>query len=289
MKDILEVKDLTKNYRDFCLDHVSFSVPSGSIMGLIGENGAGKTTTIKAILQLIAADEGSITLFGTDYAADEKLIKSRLGVVFDECNFHQYMNAERVCKIMASLHPAWDEALFRQYLQKFNVPENKIVHEMSRGMRVKFSIAAALAHRPQLLILDESTSGLDPVSRDEILEVFLEFIQDEDHAVLVSSHITSDLEKVADYITFIHQGKVALSRSKDELVYNYGVMKCKSSQFAQVAREDMVAYLKKEYGYEILVKNKEKMITKYKDFTVDSVNLEDIMLFYIRGEVVCGD
>ncbi len=286
MDNILEVKNLTKNYNDFCLDHVSFSVPGGSIMGLIGENGAGKTTTIKAILKLISLDEGSVTILGTDYEANEKLIKSQIGVVFDDCNFHQYMNADKVSKVMSGLHPDWDDALFRKYLQDFKVAENKTVKEMSRGMKVKFSIAAALAHRPKLLILDESTSGLDPVSRDEILDIFLEFIQSEDHSVLVSSHITSDLDKIADYITFIHNGKVALSKSKDEIIYGYGIIKCKSSQFDQVDRSDIIAYVKKDFGYEILIKDKEKIMTKYKDFIVDDINLEDIMLFYAKGEVL---
>lgn len=287
MDNILEVKDLTKRYNDFCLDHVSFSVPGGSIMGLIGENGAGKTTTIKAILELISIDEGSVTIFGTDYKTNEKLLKSQIGVVFDDCNFHQYMNADKVSKVMSSLHPDWDDALFKKYLHDFNVSENKTVKEMSRGMKVKFSIAAALAHKPKLLILDESTSGLDPVSRDEILDIFLEFIQDEDHSVLVSSHITSDLDKIADYITFIHNGRVALSRSKDEIIYSYGILKCKSSQFEQIDKNDIVAYIKKDFGYEILIKDKEKIMSKYKDFVVDSVNIEDIMLFYARGEVLC--
>ena len=289
MDNILEVKDLTKRYDGFCLDRVSFSLPSGSIMGLIGENGAGKTTAIKAILGLISSDEGSVKIFGTDCKTNEKLIKSQIGVVFDECNFHQYMNADKVSKVMKNLHPDWDDALFRKYLKGFDVSESKIVKEMSRGMKVKFSIAAALAHKPKLLILDESTSGLDPISRDEILDIFLEFIQNEDHSILVSSHITSDLDKIADYITFIHNGKVALSKSKDELIYSYGIIKCKSSQFDKVDKNDIIAYIKKDFGCVILVKDKEKIISKYKDFVVDGVNIEDIMLFYARGEVLCTD
>lgn len=285
MNSILEVKDMTKKYDDFCLDHINFSLPSGSIMGLIGENGAGKTTTIKAILKLIDVDEGCVNIFGSSYDADEKLIKKQIGVVFDECNFHYYMDAFKVSKIMQDIHPGWDSDLFRQYLKNFNISEKKTVKEMSRGMRVKFSLAVALAHRPKLLILDESTSGLDPVSRDDILDILMEFIQDEEHSVLISSHITSDLEKIADYITFLHEGKIILSKSKDELIYNYGIIKCKQNDFDHIDKQDIISYLKKDYGYEILIENKEKINIKYRNLTIDNASIEEIMLFHIKGEL----
>lgn len=285
MNALLEVDGVTKHYEGFTLDNVSFSLPAGSIMGLIGENGAGKTTTIKAILNLISS-EGSVMICGLDHIKNEKEVKNKVGAVLDDCNFYPALKPENISKILGSIHPQWDDDLFRKYLKDFRVPENKIIKEMSRGTQVKLNIAAALSHKPNLLILDESTSGLDPVSRDEILDIFLDFVQDENHSILVSSHITSDLEKVADYITYIHNGKVVLSDSKDDILYNYGILKCKNDQSAMVDKEDIIVRMNKDYGVSILVKNKEKIRKKYKDMVVDDANLEDIMLFYVRGEIL---
>lgn len=209
----LEVSDITKTYDTFTLDHISFSLPSGSIMGFIGENGAGKTTTLKALLGLVKKDAGSVHILGKEYNKSTELeLKEQLGIVFDECRFPENLSAVHIGKIMASIYKNWDKALYSRYLSAFSLSEKKLVKEYSRGMKMKLSIATALSHRPRLLLLDEPTSGLDPVIRNEILDVFLEYIQDEGNSILLSSHITSDLEKIADYITFIHQGKLVFSK-----------------------------------------------------------------------------
>ena len=203
----LEVQDLTKRYdaSEFSLDHLNFKVPYGSVMGLIGENGAGKTTTLKLILNLMRRDAGTIKLFGLDNIRDEGAIKQQIGVVFDENHFHELFSPADIAKILRSLYQKWDDNLFQQYLRRFQLPADKPIKTYSRGMKVKLSIASALAHHPKLLLLDEPTSGLDPVVRDEILSIFFDFIQDEEHTILMSSHITGDLEKIADYVTFLHQ------------------------------------------------------------------------------------
>ena len=204
MTNSIEIRGLCKSYGDFALDNIDLTLPGGAIMGLIGENGAGKTTTLKCILNMIHRDSGSITLLGRDNIAQEQEAKADIGVVLDDCFFHDSLHPRDLNAILAPAWPTWDSGLFRDYLAKFKLPEGKQIKEFSRGMKMKLSLSAALAHRPRLLILDEATAGLDPVVRDEILEEFLAFIQDEDHSILISSHIISDLEKVADYITYLH-------------------------------------------------------------------------------------
>jgi len=187
---------------------------------------------------------------------------------------------------MKDVFTNWDDKLFNHYINKFKLPENKIIKEYSKGMKMKLSIATALSHNPKLLILDEATSGLDPVMRNEILDVFLDFIQDEEHSILISSHITSDLEKISDYITFINQGKIVFSNSKDELIYNYGMLKCGLNDFNKIDKTYMVGYRKSQFGYEVLVNKKNEIKKKYKDFIIDNISIEDIMLFYVRGELI---
>ncbi len=282
----MELKNVCKSYDGFKLNNVSFCLPKGSIMGFVGENGAGKTTTIKAILNLIKIDSGSIEVLGLNNIKHEKQIKEQIGVVFDESYFHDNLKPKDISKIMKDVFTNWDGKLFNYYINRFKLPENKIIKEFSKGMKMKLSIATALSHNPKLLILDEATSGLDPVMRNEILDVFLDFIQDEDHSILISSHITSDLEKIADYITFINQGKIVFSNSKDDLIYNYGVLKCGLNNFKKIDKTYMVAYRKSQFGYEVLVNKKNEIKKKYKDFIVDNISIEDIMLFYVRGELI---
>ena len=284
MDAILEVEHVTKNYGEFAIKDLNFTLPKGSIMGFVGENGAGKTTTIKLILNLIKKDNGSIQLFGLDHIKHEKKIKEQIGVVFDERYFHDNLKVGDISKILDKVFSNWDEELYNQYINKFNLPRNKTVKEFSKGMKMKLSIATALSHHPKLLILDEATSGLDPVVRNEILDVFLDFIQDEEKSILLSSHITSDLEKVADYITYIHNGKIIFSESKDELMYNYGLLKCGKGEFEDIDLEDIIGYRKGQFGYEVLVKNKEQMHRKYPKAVIDTTNIEEIMLFHVRGE-----
>mgnify|MGYP000870738631 FL=1 len=284
MENILITENLSKKYEGFTLDEVSFQLPKGCIMGLVGENGAGKTTIIKLILNLIKKNSGSVQVFGLDNIENDPKIKNRIGVVLDESNFHDNLRPTDISIIMNNIYDNWDKGLFARYLDRFKLPKDKRVKDYSKGMKMKLSISVALSHDPELLILDEPTGGLDPVVRSEILDIFLDFIQNEEKAILFSTHITSDLDKIADYITFIHNGSIIFSESREELVDNYGIIKCGTNDFNTIDKNDIVGYRKNRFGYEILVTHKEKNKYKYKDFIMDNANLEDIMLFYIRGE-----
>ena len=200
------VKNVTKKFDDFMLDHISFTVPTGRIVGFIGENGAGKSTTINLILDQLKLDAGEIRILGKQNHS--YLHKENIGVVFDECKFHSVLNAKDIAQILSGSYKTWDMNLFEEYMKRLDVPLNKSIGQLSKGMKMKLSIICALSHRPQILILDEATTGLDPVVRDEILDIFLEFIQDEEHSILFSTHITSDIQKVADYVILIHNGKI---------------------------------------------------------------------------------
>ena len=284
MKNCLEVKDLCKSYPDFALDHVNLQIPGGTIMGLIGENGAGKTTLIKCILNLTRRERGEITVLGYDSEREERQAKLEVGVVLDECFFHDSLRPKDLKRILGPVFPTWDDGLFESYLEKFRLPSNKRVKEFSRGMKMKLSLAAALAHRPKLLILDEATAGLDPVVRDEILDEFLRFISDEDHAVLISSHITSDLEKAADYITYIHEGKIVLSEAKDDILDRYGRVGCSAADLRAIDPSDLLRVRKGSFGCEALVTDRGAFHKKYPKLLVDKIRLEDIMLFVGKGE-----
>lgn len=277
---ILSVKNLSKSYADFNLDNISFEVPKGSIMGIIGENGAGKTTTIKLILNLIKKDGGRVKVFGKDNIQEEKRIKQDIGVVLDESNFHDDLKPNEISIIMDNVYDKWDKNRFLNYLKEFRLPYDKKVKEFSKGMKMKLSIAAALSHDPKLLILDEPTGGLDPIVRSEILDIFLDYIQDEERSIIFSTHITSDLDKIADYITFIHSGKIVFSESSHELINSYGILKCGTDDFKKINSEDIIGYRKNQFGYNVLIKDKYN--SKFNDYTIDNANLEDIMLYYIR-------
>ena len=283
MDNILEVRNLTKQYADFTLDHVSFSIPKGTIMGLIGENGAGKSTTINAILDLVHKDDGTVTFWGQELSSAKQL-KEDIGVVFDGINFYETLTAAKVGKISQTAYKQWDDRLYREYLNRFQLPTDKEIKTFSKGMKMKLCIAVALSHRPKLLILDEATSGLDPVMRDDILDVFLEFVQDEEHSIMISSHITTDLEKVADTITFIHQGKVLFCKAKDELLYHYGIIRCGAAIFDEIDKSEILAYRKEDYQWNVLVADKEKARRRYKNAVVDDAAIDDILLLYVKGE-----
>lgn len=288
MENILELQQVSKSFTksDFTLDNVSFSLPYGAILGFVGENGAGKTTTIGCILNTIAKDSGSVKLFGREMLDADTDIREKIGVVYDGDNFPGYWNAEQLSKVMQGFYTNWDEGLFYEYLGRFQLPVKQRIKQYSRGMTMKLAIAAALSHHPQLLILDEATSGLDPIMRDEMLDVFLDFVQEEDHSILLSSHITSDLEKIADYITFIHNGKLIMTASKNDLVYNYAVIRCRESQFHTLESDDMIAYRKRDFQIDVLVPDGKKAQRKYKDVVVDHVSLDEIMLLLVKGERV---
>lgn len=284
MHDSLEVKNLCKKYNEFELKNINLKLPKGMIMGLIGENGAGKTTTIKAILNLINTDNGEIKIFGLNIKENEKKIKEDIGVVLDDSFLSEYLNPTYINKIMKKIYQNWDEKLYFKYLEDFKLPKNKISKEFSSGMKMKLKIAVALSHHPKLLILDEPTSGLDPVARSEILDIFQDFIQNEENSIFVSSHITSDLEHIADYITFINEGKIVLSKTRDELLEMYGIVKCSKSEFEKIDKNDYVKFKVNRYEYDVLVEDKSKFKRKYDFKIIDKPTLDDIMLIYIKGE-----
>ena len=284
MKNAIVVRGLCKSYGDFALQNIDLTLPGGAIMGLIGENGAGKTTTLKCILNLIRRDAGEITLLGKDGVKEERAVKEDIGAVLDESLFHDTLTVENVDKIMAKLYRKWDKNLFADYVKKFDLPKNLYLKEFSRGMKMKLSIAAALAHHPKLLILDEATSGLDPVVRDEILDEFLEFIQDESKGILISSHITSDLEKAADYVTYLHKGRVVLQGAKDELLEEYGKLVCAKADLGRVDRSLLAGTREGQFGCEALVRDRRAFRYAYPDLPVDPVTLEEIMVFMVRGK-----
>ncbi|MEA5026055.1 MAG: ABC transporter ATP-binding protein [Erysipelotrichaceae bacterium] len=283
MENIITIRQLTKHYPNFTLEDINLMIPKGSIMGLIGENGAGKTTLIKLILNIVKADQGQILVFDQDNIQAEKMIKERIGIVLDDAFFADTLKIREVVKIVSRLYKTWDEALFQHYLELFSLPDNQVIKTFSRGMKKKLEIAVALAHRPQLLILDEPTSGLDPVVRSEILDILREFIQNEENGILISSHITSDLEHIADYITFINHGQLVFTKSHDELSDDFGIIKCGRQQFEQLDSEDYINYKQYAYNYEVLVGDRQAVRRKYADLTIDKPSIEEIMLLYIKG------
>ena len=288
MENILELQQICKSFpkSDFILDKLSFSLPYGAILGFVGENGAGKTTTIGCILNTVRKDSGTVKLFGKEMRDTDTDIREKIGVVYDGDNFPGFWTAKQLSQVMEGIYTQWDHALFQKYLEDFHLPVKQKIKNYSRGMTMKLAIAVALSHHPQLLILDEATSGLDPIMRDEMLDVFLEFVQEESHSILLSSHITSDLEKVADYITFIHNGKLILTASKNDLVYHYAVMRCRENQFLALDPGDIIAYRKRDFQIDVLVDNGKEAQRKYKDAVVDHVSVDEIMLLLVKGERV---
>lgn len=282
MNHALTVSGLTKTYPDFVLDGVSLCVPSGSIVGLVGENGAGKSTTLHAALGLVRRDAGQVSLLGRDVLDNE--IKEQLGVVFDGSNYPESLSPEKIGRVLKNIYRTWDEPAYSGLLEQFSLPAGKPLRQFSKGMKMKLAISAALAHHPKLLILDEATSGLDPIVRDDLLDMLLDFVQDETHSVLVSSHITSDLEKIADYIVFLHEGRVVFSKAKDELTEQYGILKCGAAQLEALEREDWIAYRKMDYEWQVLVPNRHKAQRKYPNAMIVPATIDEIMLLYVKGE-----
>lgn len=282
MTDALTISGLKKSYPDFVLDGVSFSVPRGSIVGLIGENGAGKSTTISAALGLVQKEAGSASVLGKEELDNEA--REQIGVVFDGNNFPENLSARKISHVMRDIYRSWNDRTFLELLKKFTVPADKPIKQFSKGMKMKLAIAVALSHDSELLILDEATSGLDPVVRDDILDLLLDFVQDEDHSILVSSHITSDLEKIADYIVFLHKGRVVFSKPKDELVEQYGILKCGAAQFEALDKADLIACRRMDYEWQALVADRDKIQKKYPKALVVPASIDEIMLLYVKGE-----
>lgn len=280
MENALEVRGLCKRYEGFALEGVSFTLPRGCVMGFIGENGAGKTTTIKTILNLIHHDAGSIRVLGLDHLQDERAVKERIGVVLEDGSFLNTMNARQVDVLMRKAYRRWNSEQFFGFLTRFGIDMNKKIKDYSKGMRVKVNIAAALSHGAELLLMDEPTSGLDPVVRDEVLDLFYDFMQDEGHAILLSSHITSDLDKIADYITFIHRGHIVLSEPRDTLLDTYGVLHCTAEQLEALDPAAVRGKRVGAFGCEALVRRDGVP----QGWPVEPVNIEQVMLFLTKGE-----
>ena len=280
MTNCIEIKGLVKEYKTFTLGPIDLTVPGGSILGLIGENGAGKTTLIKSMLGITKPSAGKVTLLGTD----PDHAKEDIGVVMDDCFFSEYLRVKDVNSVLSHVYKGWDKGLFADYLDKFGLAGTKNIKELSRGMRMKLSLAAALAHKPRLLLLDEATAGLDPVVRDEILDEFLAFVSDEELAILISSHITSDLEKVADYIAYLHQGKLLMCDEKDMLLESYGRLVCTKSDLEQVDRGYIVSTRKSQYSTEALIRHKSDFKRLYPRLTVEPLTLDELMVLVVKGE-----
>lgn len=282
MDKVLELTNVTKDYGDFKLDGVNFYVTKGGICGFIGQNGAGKTTTISLILDMIKRDGGQIKVFGEDNIEHAIAIKERIGVVFDEMGFHDFMTAAQISKMMANIYKSWDETVFFDYLVKFSLPRKKRCGAFSRGMRMKLQIAVAMSHGAELLIMDEPTSGLDPIVRNEILQIFQEFVMEENHTILLSSHITTDLERIADEVVFIDKGKIVLSGNKDEIMESHGLIKCKKEDFAIIDEKDIISTQPSAFCTEVLVTDRETCSKKYPKLLMEQTTLEDIMIFYVN-------
>ena len=292
----ITVKNLTKRYSDFCLDNISFEIPYGFIVGFIGENGAGKTTTIKSLLGLCNIESGEIEILGNQVkrVKENASYKEHIGVVFDDCNFPQEMFLGDVGKMMKNFYKTWDSVKFDHYIRQFDLPKKKKIKELSKGMKMKLSIIVALSHDSQILILDEATSGLDPIVRNEILDIFRDFVLDENHSVFLSSHITSDIEKAADYIMLIHKGKLLFQAAKDDLLNNYGIVKCSKEQADQIPLDIVVGREDNSFETSILINNKKRLtesgyFTKFeKDGAspvIDRANIEDIMLYMVKKHI----
>lgn len=282
--DALKITGLCKSYGDFSLKDINLAVPEGTVVGLVGENGAGKTTTIKASLDLIKKDSGKVSFFGKEMSDDPLGIRSDIGVVFDSLHFSYGLNIEKIEKICSAVYDNWDKKVFEEYIEKFSLPEKKIIMEFSTGMKMKLNLAIGLSHNAKLLIMDEPTSGLDPVVRDDILEIFLEFMQEEKHSILLSSHITSDLEKIADYIAFIHDGRVIFCMPKNTLLYEYGIIRCSRDDFERVSPEDKKVWRIEDYQCSILVDDRKRAAERYPNMVIDSPSIDEIMLLYVKGE-----
>lgn len=284
MKNILEIRGLSKEYKDFKLDNIDLVLPRGYIMGFIGPNGAGKTTTIKLIMNLIKRNSGEINIFGLDNLEHEKEIKEKIGFVYDECYYYQKLSIEEMAKIISKFYKNWDWTEFNNYIEKFNLNRKKLIKDLSKGMKTKFSLAIALSHKAELIIMDEPTSGLDPVFRSEILDILYELIQDENKGILFSTHITSDLEKISDYITFINNGKIQFSTSKDDLLESYYLIKGPKEVLTSDLRESLINLRENSFGFEALAKDLKKINCCKKDLIIERPSIEDIMVNLVKGD-----
>ena len=280
--NVIELKDVVKDYGDFKLDKISFAVPEGSVCGFIGQNGAGKTTTINLILDVIKKDAGEVLLFGQPVDGKSASLREDVGVVFDEMGFHDFMTGKDINIMMKNIYKNWDEEVFFDYLKRFSLPSKKPCGKFSRGMRMKLQIAVALSHHAKMLIMDEPTSGLDPIVRNEMINIFREFVVEEDHTILLSSHITGDLEKIADEVVFIDGGRIVLSGNKDEILEKHGIIKCKKEELSKISESLIVSFEESSFGAEVLVNDRHAAAKLYPDMLIEPALLEQIMIFYVN-------
>ncbi len=276
----IEIKNLSKKYKDFELDNINLCLPSGYIMGLVGENGAGKSTLIRLIMDIITRDGGSVTVLGKDNRDKFEITKQDIGVVLDNVGYYDNFTGKIISKIMRNIYKNWDDALFFEYLERFDVPADRKLSKLSKGMKMKMSIAVALSHNAKLLIFDEATNGLDPVVRDDILNILSEFTRDESHSVLISSHITADLEKICDYFAFLRKGRLVLCEEKDRLLENYGIIHCTAEQLSEIEPKAIIGKKESEYGIEAMIERS----SAPKDISVSPIDIEQLFVYMMRGE-----
>ena len=278
MNNVLEINNITKDYKKFKIDNISFNLPKGYIMGFIGANGAGKTTTIKLILNMIKRDSGEIKVFGLDNIREEERIKEQIGVVFDECYYLEDWTINDVEKAVSMFYKNWNNSIYEKYLKEFNLARDKKVKDLSRGMRMKLMIAVAFSHEAKLLILDEPTSGLDPVARDEFLDILRDYIEDEEKSVIFSSHITSDIEKIADYITYINNGKIIFTGEKDEFLEKYCIIKGGKEDITESQKKEIIGLRIHSTGFEGLIELK-KAVGFSSKVIIEKASLDEIMIY----------
>lgn len=282
IKNVIELKGVTKDYGDFKLDDVSFSVPEGCVCGFVGQNGAGKTTTIQIILDAINRDGGEVYVFGESVGQNSTALREDIGVVFDEMGFHDFLTAKQINIIMKNIYKNWNEATYFDYLRRFSLPTKKACGSFSRGMRMKLQIAVALSHQARLLIMDEPTSGLDPVVRNEMLQIFREYVVEEDHTILLSSHITGDLEKLADEVVFIDGGRIVLQGNKDEILERHGLLRCKKDELENISESLLVSAEVSGFGVEVLVNDRKAAGKLYPEMVIEPAGLDEIMIYYVN-------
>ncbi|MBU5255912.1 ABC transporter ATP-binding protein [Tissierella praeacuta] len=281
---MLEIKNLSKDFKKFKLNNISFKLEPGYIMGFIGPNGSGKSTTIKLIMNLLKKDSGEIKVFGKDHIQFEKEIKNKIGFVYDEFYFYEDLTIKQMKNIIGPFYKEWDDKLFNKYMENFKLDPSQKIKRLSKGMKMKFSLAVALSHNADLIIMDEPTSGLDPVFRREILDILYNVIQDEKKSIFFSTHITTDLEKIADYITFINNGTIVFSRGKDEILESYGIVKGGNNLLDKDIRKEFIGLRETKVGFEGLVDNPQKLKRLFgSEVIIERPTLEDIMVYSVRG------
>ncbi|MDF2910902.1 MAG: sodium transporter ATP-binding protein [Sporolactobacillus laevolacticus] len=284
MENILELRHVTKTFKGFALEDVSFELKKGFIMGFIGPNGAGKSTTIRCLMDLIHVDSGEVLLFGKNFQGDCTALKQKIGFVYDQDVFFQDLTAEKNKKVIAPFYQNWDDQIFYRYIKEFGVPLNKKMKSLSKGTKMKFALAVALSHHAELIIMDEPTSGLDPVFRRELLDVLLDVIQDENKAIFFSTHITTDLEKVADYITFILDGKIVLSKEREELSEMFRIVKGPKTMQSDIKQAHPIAFKETSFGFEAFMRNDEaKKISNQTGIHLERPNLDEIMYYMVKS------